>query len=227
MRVSREPLEVLAEHVPLDGATVVDVGCGDGTLVRWLAARGAQVLGVEIAEEPLERARAATPVAGERYEQGGGEALPVPDAHADAVTFIQSLHHVPAELMDRALTEAARVLKPGGVLYVQEPLAEGEQFEVLRPVDDETEVRGQARAALERAPATLRHEAEVAFDHLSRHASFDAFRDRILLNDAARAARFAQLGDEVRATFERLAIPDERGGVHLRQPTRVDVLRRV
>jgi SAM-dependent methyltransferase len=221
-----DPRALLAELVPLQGATVVDVGCGDGELVRWLAARGARAIGVEVGEEPLARARAAEPVAGERYEQGGAEALPLPDGAADAATFIQSLHHVPVEHMDDALAEVARVLRPGGLAFVQEPLAEGEQFEVLRPLDDETRVRAQAQAALRRLPDGLELARSETFDVRVRHASFEALCDRVLLNDAERAARFPSVAEELRARFERMAEPVPGGGHLLRQPMKVDLLRR-
>lgn len=220
-----DPRALLAELVPLEGATVVDVGCGDGDLVRWLAGRGAHAIGVEVGEEPLARARAADPVADERYEQGGGEALPLPDSSADAATFIQSLHHVPVELMDRALAEVARVLRPGGLAFVQEPLAEGEQFEVLVPLDDETRVRHEAQAALGRLPEGLEVARTATFDLLARHTSFEALCDRVLMNDAERAQRFPSVEGELRARFERLATPTD-GVFVLRQPTKVDLLRK-
>jgi SAM-dependent methyltransferase len=220
-----EPRAILAELTPLEGSTVVDVGCGDGDLVRWLAAQGAHAIGVEVGEEPLAAARAAAPVADERYEQGGGEALPVPDASADVVTFIQSLHHVPVELMDQALAEAARVLRPGGLVFVQEPLAEGEQFQVLQPLDDETHVRTQAQLALERLPSALRSEQSITLGLRVRHDSFEALCDRVLMNDAERTARYPEVEGELRARFGRLATPAD-GAFILRQPTKIDVLRR-
>jgi ubiquinone/menaquinone biosynthesis C-methylase UbiE len=220
-----DPRAILAEVATLEGSTVVDVGCGDGDLVRWLAARGAHAIGVEVGEEPLAAARAAAPVADERYESGGGEALPLPDASADVVTFIQSLHHVPVGLMDQALAEAGRVLRPGGVVFVQEPLPEGEQFEVLQPLDDETHVRSEAQHALARLPATLRSEHSVTFGLRVRHESFEALRDRVLMNDAERSARYPEVEEELRARFTRLATPAD-GGFILRQPTKIDVLRR-
>ncbi len=221
-----DPLTLLAELVPLEGATVVDVGCGDGALVRWLAARGAHPVGVEVGEEPLRRARAAAPVAGERYVQGGAEDLPLDEGAADAATFIQSLHHVPVEHMDRALAELARVLRPGGLAFVQEPLAEGEQFEVLQPLDDETRVRTAAQAALERLPDGLEIARTETFDMRVRHASFEALCDRVLTNDADRASRFPAVREELRERFERLAVPAGDGAFLLRQPTKVDLLRR-
>ena len=220
-----DPRTILAELATLEGSTVVDVGCGDGDLVRWLAGQGAHAIGVEVGDEPLAAARAATPVADERYEQGGAEALPLPDASADVATFIQSLHHVPVELMDQALAEVARVLRPGGLVFIQEPLAEGDQFEVLQPLDDETHVRAQAQLALGRLPATLRSEQSITLGLRVRHESFEALRDRVLMNDAERTERFPEVEDELRALFDRLATPVG-GAFVLRQPTKVDVLRR-
>ena len=119
------------------------------------------------------------------------------------------------------------MLRPGGLLYVQEPVAEGPYFELLRPVDDETAVRAAAQAALGRAGRHgLRHEREEQFDNAVVHPDFAAFRDRVVLADANRAEpRSTGLEDELRERFERTAEPDE-GGFRFRQPMRVDVLRR-
>jgi SAM-dependent methyltransferase len=223
---TRSPRDVLASVLPGDSPVVVDVGCGDGALVRWLERRGARAIGVEVGEEPLARARAHEPVGGERYEQAGAQALPLVDGAADAVLFMNSLHHVPGELLDAALAEAARVLRPGGLVYVQEPLAEGPYFELLRPVDDETAVRAAAHAAIGRAARHgLDHQREIRFDTDVVHAGFEGFRDRVVLADAARAAAFAGLEAELRERFERTSEPVADGHRFV-QPMRVDVLRR-
>src|SRR3954463_12998872 len=173
---TRSPRDVLAALLPPDEPVVVDVGCGDGSLVRWLERNGARAIGIEVADEPLARAREHDRVGRERYEQAGAQALPLVDACADAVLFVNSLHHVPGELLEAALAEAARVLRPGGLLYVQEPLAEGPYFELLRPVDDETAVRAAAHAAIGRAARHgLAHEREIRFDTEVVHAGFDGF----------------------------------------------------
>src|SRR5215210_3865866 len=222
---TRSPRDVLASVLPSGSPVVVDIGCGDGSLVRWLERSGARAIGVEVADEPLARALAHEPVGGERYERAGAQALPLVDGSADAVLFMNSLHHVPGELLDAALAEAARVLRPGGLMYVQEPLAEGPYFELLRPVDDETAVRAAAHAAIGRAGSHgLEHEREIRFDSDVVHAGFDAFRDRVVLADAARAAAFEGLEDDLRERFGRAAerVAD---GYRFVQPMRVDVLR--
>jgi SAM-dependent methyltransferase len=223
---TRSPRDVLAALLPADSPVVVDVGCGDGSLVRWLERNGARAIGVEVADEPLARARAHEPVGRERYEQAGAQALPLVDACADAVLFMNSLHHVPGELLDAALAEAARVLRPAGLLYVQEPVAEGPYFELLRPVDDETAVRAAAQAAIRRAAAHgLEHEREIRFDTDVVHEEFGSFRDRVVLADAGRAAAFSGMEPELRERFEHSA--ERTGdGFRFRQPMRVDVLRR-
>ena len=224
---SRSALDVLDELLPAARADVVDVGCGDGALVRHLARRGARAIGVEVGEEPLRRAREHAPVGGERYEHGVAQALPLDDRSADVVVFANSLHHVPGEHLDTALAEAARVLRPGGLVYVQEPVAAGAYFELVRAVDDETEVRAAAHAAIGRAVEHgLAHERTIEFDSDVVHPDFASFRDRVVLADAQRTAAFERLGDQLRARFEATAERTDDGGFRFRQPMRVDVLRR-
>ena len=223
----RSARDVLDATLPAGAPVVVDVGCGDGALVRHLARRGARAIGIEIGAEPLARARAREPVGGERYLEGVAQALPLDDASADMVVFANSLHHVPTELLDTALAEAARVLRPGGILYVQEPLASGPYFALVRAVDDETEVRAAAQAALRRAaPHGLRHEREERFDSDVVHPDFASFRDRVVLADAARVEAFTGIEDDLRARFEATAERTADGGYRFRHPMRVDVLRR-
>ena len=227
MPPTRSARDVLDETLPAGAPVVVDVGCGDGSLVRHLARRGARAVGVEVGEEPLRRAREHPPVGGERYEHGVAQALPLDDASADAIVFANSLHHVPGDALDAALAEAARVLRPGGLLYVQEPVAEGPYFELLRPVDDETAVRAAAHAAIGRAAEHgLRHEGELRFESDVVHPDFASFRDRVVLADAERARALSGIEDDLRERFERTAERADDGTFRFRQPMRVDVLRR-
>ncbi|MEA2382412.1 MAG: hypothetical protein QOH72_2383 [Solirubrobacteraceae bacterium] len=227
MTSTRSARDVLDELLPDGAPIVVDVGCGDGSLARHLARRGARAIGVEIGREPLARARAHAPVADERYEEGGAQALPLGDASADVVVFANSLHHVPGELLDAALGEAARVLRPGGMLYVQEPVAEGSYFELLRPVDDETAVRAAAKEAIGRAAEHgLRHERTIDFEADVVHPDFASFRDRVVLADATRAEAFSGLERALRERFAQSAERTPDGGYRFGQPMRVDVLRR-
>jgi ubiquinone/menaquinone biosynthesis C-methylase UbiE len=223
--MSLEPTAVLDEVLEVRGRDVLDAGCGEGWLVRRLSSSGARAVGLDPLPVALERARRddATAPPG-RYVQGAAEALPFRDGCFDAVVFFNSLHHVPIDSLDLALEEAARVLRPGGVVYVQEPLAQGPYFELARAVEDETEVRAAAQDALARAAAgrlalRLCRDGVIA----TWLADFEAFRARTLSVDPSRVAALADVETELRADFERLGRRAD-GGYVFEQPFRAHLL---
>lgn len=219
-------LEVLDRLVQPAGKDMVDIGCGGGALVRALAARGARMTGVEISEGQLATARRDDDGRG-RYVIGRAESLPLDDSSLDAVVFMRSLHHVPQADLLAALREARRVLRGDGLVYVAEPLAHGDFFELTRMVEDEVEVRAAAQRALDRAPdAGLERVTTLDYDVRVCLAGMDALRTRIVSVDPARASRFDARAAELRHAFEQLGEPGERSGERcFRQPMRADVLR--
>ncbi|HEY6397986.1 MAG TPA: class I SAM-dependent methyltransferase, partial [Solirubrobacteraceae bacterium] len=132
-------LSVLERLVEPCGKDVLDVGCGGGGLARDLAARGARVIGIEISEAQLAPAIARDGGSGARYLVGCAQELPLDDASVDVVVFMRALHHVPVAELRLALCEARRVLRPGGAVYVAEPLAQGDYFALSSLVEDELE----------------------------------------------------------------------------------------
>ncbi len=147
-----DELELLATLVPLSDQDIVELGCGAARLARDLLARwpGSRVTGLEVDERQHARNQ-ASPQPGLRFVAGGAQAIPFPDASFDLALMLKSLHHVPLPLLDQALREAARVLRPGGHLYVSEPVYAGPLNELVRLFNDEGVVRAAAQSALDEA----------------------------------------------------------------------------
>ncbi len=167
---------------------------------------GVEALGVDIS---VDRAREIDPDG--RYLEGGAERLPLPDASVDVALLMLSLHHVPDP--DSAFPELHRVVRED--VYIAEPLPTGDFFELMRPVDDETEVRAAAQAAIRRATG-FEHVRTIEYEVTFPIPRFEDFRDRVLAADPSRTARFEELEPELRARF--------RPGDYV-VPMRVDVLR--
>jgi SAM-dependent methyltransferase len=103
--------ERVARRLLREGLTpVLDVGCGEGDLARHLP-EGAWV-GLDSSVEML--ARAPEPAI-----RGDACALPIPDASYGSVALLYVLYHLPEPV--RALTEAHRVLRRGGLIAVAAP----------------------------------------------------------------------------------------------------------
>ena len=186
--------EQLANAIDLRDKTVVDIGCGDGAFVRALAGAGATAIGIEVSEDAVARAREQDP--DHRYELGGAERLPLEDQSVDVATLMRSLHHVPDP--SSAFPELEGVVREH--VWIAEPLPEGDFFELLRPVDDETEVRAAAQRAIAEQDGFDRVET-IEYDVTLPIPTFEALRERVLAADPTRAQRFAELESELRAKF--------------------------
>lgn len=223
----RSNQSVLNGVLDLKGLQVADIGSGAGEMVRYMTQQGAHVTGLECGELQLQKARSFPAEGDEVYLQGVGQQQPFDDDSFDLVTFFNSLHHVPLEHMEDALAEALRVVKPGGTVYVGEPIASGRGFELNAPIDDETSVRAAAYDAIQNAAALgLKPVREIFYDTVYHYEDFAAFKDNMIRIDPDRRAPFEAIEDDLRGAFERLGIADEEG-VRFDQPMRVNVLQKV
>ncbi|PVB60629.1 class I SAM-dependent methyltransferase [Labrenzia sp. 011] len=223
--VTAKILEILATE---DVRRVMDIGCGRGDLAAALVRRGYSVTGVDPLQSALDIARGRAP--GAEFLHAGAEAIPARPDSFGATVFLNSLHHVPADLMPAGLEEAWRLLRPRGVLLVIEPLARGSFFEAMRRVDDETEVRAQALAALERFVES--HGCETVedseLDRVSHFGSVEAFLTYLCAADPARQAAIDADPEAVKEDFLRYAeTPEGEETWILTQPHMVRVLRKL
>ncbi|MEN8176223.1 MAG: bifunctional 2-polyprenyl-6-hydroxyphenol methylase/3-demethylubiquinol 3-O-methyltransferase UbiG [Pseudomonadota bacterium] len=111
-------LEYIDARADLAGKRVLDVGCGGGILSESMAARGAQVTGIDMGEAPLQVARLHLLESGEEvdYRHTTAEGLAADMAgEFDVVTCMEMLEHVPDPAA--VVNACARLLTPGGYAF--------------------------------------------------------------------------------------------------------------
>jgi ubiquinone/menaquinone biosynthesis C-methylase UbiE len=107
----------------LRGRAVLDLGCGFGWFCRWVREQGAsRVLGIDVSEKMLARARATTEDAAITYARADMEQLQLPPESFDLVYSSLALHYV--HDLDTLMAKVYRALVPGGslVFSVEHPI---------------------------------------------------------------------------------------------------------
>jgi ubiquinone/menaquinone biosynthesis C-methylase UbiE len=109
--VTRQAIAPLLDSVgELQGRHVLEVASGTGHLAQATVARGAKVVGIDVAKPMVDLARRRAKDAA--FHEGAAEALPIEDASFDVVLCSFGLLHFAEP--EQAIREAARVLKAGG-----------------------------------------------------------------------------------------------------------------
>ena len=214
--------DVIEELLSLPGTSVLELGCGKADKTRLVAQTAASVLALEVDPIQLANNQAADAPGNVRFEYGGAENIPAADASFDIVLMFKSLHHVPTELMDEALSEIRRVLKPGGLAYISEPVYAGDFNEILRLFHDEKAVRDAAFAAEVKAVSTqkLSLAKQTFFLQPTHFEDFGEYEDRILKVTHTEHRLSPELLDAVRTKFNQHMSPD---GATFHMPIRVDL----
>lgn len=219
--------DVLARALPLDGCRIIELGCGRADLTRAIAlgGTGRAVLALEVDEIQHAKNAQIDDLQNVEFKLGGAESIPAADASFDVACMFKSLHHVPLAEMDTALHEIARVLKPGGLAWLSEPIFAGPFNEILRLFHDEQQVRDAAFAAISRAVvAGLFVSVEEIFFNAPMHfPDFAAFERQIIGVTHTRHVLTPAVHAEVRRRFEACMGPD---GARFEAPMRVNLLRR-
>jgi ubiquinone/menaquinone biosynthesis C-methylase UbiE len=128
-RVIFEPVQrtvlALAESEAAQPASILDVGCGTGRLLRSAAGRfpHARLVGVDAAGEMVRQAQALTPDGAVTFREGPAEALPFDGDAFDLIFSTLTFHHWSDQR--GAIREVARVLAPGGTWLLADFMATG------------------------------------------------------------------------------------------------------
>lgn len=222
-----DELPLMGACVPLKGARVLDLGCGAASMTRRIASDGgaAHVTGAEVDEQQLAKNLAAMRPDNVSFERCGAERLAFPDAIFDGISMFKSLHHVPVPALDEAFAEMRRVLKPGGWLFISEPVYAGPFNDVVRLFHDEGHVREQALRATDRAvhSGLFQLQRRLVFQTPISFRDFADFQERLMNVTHSEFGLTQEVVDAVQKAFNTHLSPR---GAHFVRPMRVDVLER-
>ena len=227
MDTVKDEVAFLGSLVPLEGATLLELGCGKAEFTRRLLAR-TRVKSVTALE--VDRIQHRLNLEGPQdprltFGYGGAEAIPFDDETFDGVLMMKSLHHVPVRSMGQAFHEVSRVLKPGGWAYISEPVYAGPLNDIVKLFHDEGEVRAAAYEALRAAgrEGVMHPVSEHWFKMPGHYASYEDFVAKHVETTHSQKNYPPEVAAEVRRLLDAPMTPQ---GADFMRPMRVNLLRR-
>jgi ubiquinone/menaquinone biosynthesis C-methylase UbiE len=235
MKIASDNIEIVCPEtdiyhrlLSLDSKHILELGCGSAAITRDIATAGPdrKITALEVDAIAHEQHLRITDLPNVNFVLAGAEDIPLDDESVDIVFMFKSLHHVPLTAMAQAMREIRRVLKPGGLAYISEPVYAGDFNEILRLFHDEKAVREAAFATLQQAvdEGLFGLVEELFFYSPMVFENFEDFENRIIGTTHTKH----ELDDELYALVKQRFMAhagDE--GVYFDMPIRVDLLEKV
>jgi len=234
MKIASEQVDVSCPEpemynrlLTLDNKHILELGCGAAIKTRNIATTGAnrKLTALEVDEIAHQKNLQITDLPNVTFVLAGAQDIPLNDDSVDVVFMFKSLHHVPLELMEPSMQEIRRVLKPGGLAYISEPIFSFFFNEILRLFHDEQKVREAAfstiKSAVDEGLFTLLE--QNFFNSPTRYENFAEFENKIINATHSHHALDDELFQRVKQCFEAHLGDD---GAHFFSPVRVDLLQK-
>jgi len=219
--------DIYNELLDLNDKTILELGCGRAEITRAIATSGKnrRITALEVDEIQYNINLTIDDLSNVDFIMGGAEKLPFADNSFDVLLMFKSLHHVPLAQMETALSEIGRVLKPGGLAYISEPLFAGDFNDLLKLFHNEEQVRLAAFAAIKEAVETglLSLQQQCFFNTPMVFENFADFEQKVLKVTHTDHRLPATLYAQVKQKFESHM---GQSGALFQMPIRVDLLRK-
>jgi SAM-dependent methyltransferase len=219
--------EIYNHMLSLDGKHILELGCGTAEITRNIATGGMsrKITALEVDVIAHEKNLQITDLPNVTFGLAGAQDIPLEDESVDVVFMFKSLHHVPIELMETSIHEIRRVLKPGGLLYISEPIFAGEFNDILRLFHDEQKVREAAFNTIKKAvdEGLFSLIDETFFNSPMRFKDFAEFENNTINATHSNHTLDENLYNQVKQRFEQ-HVGDN--GAHFLMPIRVDLLQK-
>ena len=234
MNISQSPITITCPEyqvyeplLSLDGKQILELGCGKAELTRQITDHGINryITATEVDEIQHNKNLQIDDLPNVNFVLAGSQAIPFPDNSFDVVMMFKSFHHVPIELMGQALAETRRVLKPGGLAYISEPLFSGDFNDVLKLFHDEKAVRDAAFAAIKKCvdKGELSLKEELFFNTPIVFEDFAQFETNVINVTHSDHKPSKDIHQQVERLFMNNEGPD---GFKFHIPIRVDLLQK-
>jgi ubiquinone/menaquinone biosynthesis C-methylase UbiE len=234
MRISADKIDITCSEseiyhrlLSLDNKHILELGCGSAAITRDIATAGPgrKITALEVDEIAHEINMQISDLPNVTFGLSGAQDIPLENESVDVVFMFKSLHHVPLDLMDQSMREISRVLKPGGLAYISEPVFAGDFNEILRLFHDEQKVREAAFNAVKKAvdDGLFNLVEETFFNSPMKFESFSEFEDKTLNVTHTNHTLDETTYKLVKQRFEQHLGED---GAHFLMPIRVDLLQR-
>lgn len=217
----------LIETLNLDNKKILELGCGSASMTKKIASNGEnrEIIAYEI-DEIQHKKNLQLNINNISFVLSGAQEISLEDNSIDIIFMFKSFHHIPKNLMQKALNEIKRVLKPNGLVYISEPLFLGEQNELVSMFHNEKEVRIDAFNAIKTSVDNEQFKLfkEIFFQTEVTYDDFKDFENKQMNLSYNKNNINTKLYEEIKNKFNSYNNGKE---ISFMKPFRVDILQKV